>query len=85
MENLTEFLDLSPASIADALSREQVMDSGIRPLWNPMPRVAGSAFTVGCATGDNLMFRAAIYRAPRGSLIVVQADHKFCTCRRKRL
>ena len=38
-----------------------------------MPRVAGPAFTVRCAPGDNLMLHAAIYRADRGSVIVVQA------------
>ncbi|MCX6119335.1 MAG: RraA family protein [Proteobacteria bacterium] len=69
-----QFSQLSPTAIADALSREQVMDIGIRPLWNPMPRIAGPAFTVKCAPGDNLMLHAAIYRAPRGSVIVVQSD-----------
>jgi 4-hydroxy-4-methyl-2-oxoglutarate aldolase len=49
------------------------MDIGIRPLWPSMPRVAGPAFTVRCAPGDNLMLHAAIHRADRGSVIVVQA------------
>ena len=49
------------------------MDIGIRPLWGGMPRVAGPAFPVRCAPGDNLMLHAAIYRAPAGSVIVVEA------------
>ncbi|HEY1511532.1 MAG TPA: RraA family protein [Solirubrobacteraceae bacterium] len=60
--------------MADVLGRDQVMDIGIRPLWPSMPRVAGPAFTVRCAPGDNLMLHAAIHRADRGSVIVVQAD-----------
>jgi regulator of RNase E activity RraA len=70
---IAEYQGISPTTLADILGREQVMDGGIRPLWSPIPRVAGPAFTVRCAPGDNLMLHAAIYRADRGSVIVVQA------------
>jgi 4-hydroxy-4-methyl-2-oxoglutarate aldolase len=73
MTRFTEFQGISPTTLADVLGREQVMDSGIRPLWPSMPRVAGPAFTVRCPAGDNLMLHAAIYRAPAGSIIVVEA------------
>jgi 4-hydroxy-4-methyl-2-oxoglutarate aldolase len=69
----TTFADLSPTTLADVLGAEQVMDMGIRPLWDPMPRVAGPAYTVSCAPGDNVMLHAAIHRAPAGSVIVVEA------------
>jgi 4-hydroxy-4-methyl-2-oxoglutarate aldolase len=65
--------DISPTTLAEVLGRDQVMDIGIRPLWLPGDRVAGPAFTVRCAPGDNLMLHAAIYRAEPGSVIVVQA------------
>jgi regulator of RNase E activity RraA len=68
-----EFATLSPTSVADALTRDRVMDIGIRPLWPGMPRVAGPAYTVRCAPGDNLMVHAAIYRAAPGDVIVVEA------------
>ena len=68
-----EFAKLSPTSIADALTRDRVMDIGIRPLWPGMPRVAGPAYAVRCAPGDNLMVHAAIYRAAPGDVIVVEA------------
>lgn len=72
------FRALSPTTLADVLSLDQVMDIGIRPLWPGMPRVAGPAYTVECARGDNLMLHAAIYRAAPGSVIVVQAgDVKY--------
>lgn len=73
MTDYLPFQNLSPTTLADVLSRERVMDIGIRPLWEGMPRIAGSAFPVRCAPGDNLMLHAAIYRAPPGSIIVAQA------------
>ena len=73
MTDYAAFNDFSPTTLADALSVEQVMDIGIRPLWQPMPRIAGPAYPVRCVPGDNLMLHAAIYRASPGAVIVVQA------------
>jgi regulator of RNase E activity RraA len=72
MSLAAEFAKLSPTSIADALTRDRVMDIGIRPLWPGMPRISGPAYTVRCAPGDNLMLHAAIYRAAPGDVIVVE-------------
>ncbi|MGB7417120.1 MAG: RraA family protein [Thermosynechococcaceae cyanobacterium] len=69
-----KFRDLSPTAYAEALGREQFMDIGIRELWPQIPRIAGPAYTVHCPPGDNLMLHAAIYRAPPGSIIVVEAS-----------
>ncbi|MFZ3474376.1 RraA family protein [Streptomyces sp. 4.24] len=66
------FEDVPPTTLADLLGREQVMDIGIRPLWDS-PRVAGPAYTVRCEPGDNLMLHAAIYRAEPGSVVVVES------------
>jgi regulator of RNase E activity RraA len=66
------FRDVPPTTLADLLGRAQVMDIGIRPLWNS-PRIAGAAYTVRCEPGDNLMLHAAIYRAEPGSVIVVES------------
>lgn len=71
------FTRIPPTTLADLLGHAQVMDIGIRPLWNA-PRVAGPAYTVRCEPGDNLMLHAAIYRAAPGSVIVVESgdvDH----------
>ncbi|MFC1420713.1 RraA family protein [Streptacidiphilus cavernicola] len=73
MDDSTGFSGISPTTLADLLGREQVMDIGIRPLWASAGRVAGPAFTVRCAPGDNLMLHAAIHRAEPGSVIVVEA------------
>ncbi len=67
------FLELSPTTLADFLPREQVMEIGIRPLWQPIPRIAGPAYPVRCPAGDHLMLHAAIYRAAPGAVIVVES------------
>ena len=65
------FQKLSPCVLADVLKRENIMYIGIRPLWNGAPRIAGPAFTVQLEAGDNLMLHAAIYRAPAGSILII--------------
>ena len=73
MPDFRAFQELSPTALANVLTREHVMDIAIRPLWAGMPRIAGPAYTVRCGPGDNLMLHAAIYRAPPGSVVVVDA------------
>jgi 4-hydroxy-4-methyl-2-oxoglutarate aldolase len=73
MPDKNAFQMLSPTTIADFLSRDRVMDFEIKPLWPNIRRIVGPAFPVRCAPGDNLMLHAAIYRAPPGSIIVVEA------------
>ncbi|MFI6051220.1 RraA family protein [Streptomyces violascens] len=73
MNDISEFKNISPTTLADILGREQVMDIGIRPLWSPTPRVVGPTFTVRCPPGDNLMLHAAIHRAEPGSVVVVES------------
>jgi 4-hydroxy-4-methyl-2-oxoglutarate aldolase len=73
MDSTKPFSRLSPTDFADAMNRDRVMDPGIRPMWSPIPRIAGPAFPVRCEPGDNLMLHAAIYRAPAASVIVVEA------------
>ena len=81
MADYARFAQLSPTTLADALPRDRVMDIGIRPLWSPMPRVAGPAYPVRCPAGDNLMLHAAIYRAAPGAVIVVEAgDVDYAVC-----
>lgn len=73
MNDATGFAGIPPTTLADVLGRAQVMDIGIRPLWGPVARVAGPAFTVRCPPGDNLMLHAAIHRAEPGAVIVVES------------
>src|SRR5215831_16354478 len=68
-----DFAQLSPTTLADVLTRDRVMDIGIRPLWPGITRIAGPAYPVRCPPGDNLMLHAAIYRAAPGAIVVCQA------------
>jgi len=67
------FAAVSPCTFAEVVTRDRVMDPGIRPLWQPMPRIAGPAYPVACPAGDNLMLHVALHRAPAGSVIVCAA------------
>lgn len=66
-----DYASLSVTDYGSVLPRECFMDPAIRPLYPRVPRIAGPAFTVQLAPGDNLMLHAAIYEAPAGSVIVV--------------
>ncbi len=72
MDDTAGFSEVPTTILADILGRSQAMTIGIRALWPPASRVAGPAFTVACAPGDNLMLHAAIYRAAPGSVLVVE-------------
>jgi len=69
----TSFAKISPCTFAEVVTRDRVMDPAIRPLWQPMPRLAGPAYPVACPAGDNLMLHIALHRAPAGSVIVCAA------------
>ena len=71
----TEMVQYSTCDYANALPRAQCMDIGIRALWQPVQRTIGPAYTVRCEAGDNLMVHAAIYRAPKGSILVIDGGN----------
>jgi 4-hydroxy-4-methyl-2-oxoglutarate aldolase len=72
------FARFATTTYSDVLTRDRVMDMGMRPLWMPIPRIAGPAYPVRNEPGDNTMLHIAIHRAPAGSVIVCQAgDHEF--------
>src|ERR1700733_1058611 len=56
---LKKFDHAASPQVADSMSRLGGMDSGIRPIWNS-PRFIGSALTVWCHAGDNLMIHKAL-------------------------
>lgn len=68
-----DYSTLATPDYGNVLDRDCFADAGIHPLWPGMPRIAGPAFTVQLASGDNLMLHAAIHEAPAGSIIVVNA------------
>src|ERR1700686_1227198 len=63
----------SSANVADCMSRMGAMDIGIKPVW-PSPRAIGSALTVWCHSGDNLMLHKALTVAQAGDIIVMNTQ-----------
>jgi 4-hydroxy-4-methyl-2-oxoglutarate aldolase len=76
--DVSRFTRLATTAYADVIARDRVMDFGMRPLWQPIPRIAGPAYPVRNEPADNLMLHVAVHRAPAGSIIVCEAgDHDY--------
>lgn len=59
------------SDVTDAVGRLYSMDSGIRPLYTPMPRLVGTALTVKAVPGDNLAIHHALGFVRPGDVLVV--------------
>lgn len=70
---LAAFGDASSAQIADVMSRLGAMDAHICAIW-ASPRIIGSALTVWCHSGDNLMLHKALSLAMPGDVIVMNTQ-----------
>lgn len=60
------------ATMYEALKLDCMVDPAIRTIWRGA-KIAAPAFPVQCAPGDNLAIHVAVERAPRGSVLVVDA------------
>ena len=79
-ELLEKFLSIPTASIAFGQEDSGIIDPAIKPMWKPMS-LAGTAFTIDSVPGDNLAVHVAISKAPKGSVIVLDAKyHKEHAC-----
>src|SRR5215475_950441 len=58
------------ATVHEAIGRTGYLGPGIRPGW-PGCRAGGTAVTVVCWPGDNLMIHAAVEQCQAGDLLVV--------------
>jgi regulator of RNase E activity RraA len=70
---LSAFDGAASSQVADTMSRLGAMDGEIHRVW-ASPRVIGSALTVWCHSGDNLMLHKGISLAQPGDVIVVNTQ-----------
>lgn len=65
------FTDAYIPDLSDAVGRLYTLDTGIRPLYQPMQRIVGVALTVKAPPGDNFAIHGAMHRVQRGDVLVV--------------
>lgn len=77
-EIIEAFRQLDVATVYEASGRKGYIDNAIGPAA-PGNRICGTAYTVQCAPGDNLMLHKALQRAPKGYVIVasVGSEHNY--------
>ena len=74
-ELLRRFEGVSTSTLSDAMGRHGAMRSYIRPLYHDI-RMVGSAFTVLCFPGDNIMTHKALQMVGPGDVLVIDdGDH----------
>ncbi len=70
---LEQLKELDTTLLCDGANEPIAMDQKIKPFYKTR-MIVGEAFTVKCAKGDSLAVSRAIKTAPKGAVIVVDAD-----------
>ena len=69
-EHVKTLGDLGVATVHEAQARTGLMRPYMRPVY-PNAKAAGTAITISCQSGDNLMIHAAIEFCQKGDILVV--------------
>jgi 4-hydroxy-4-methyl-2-oxoglutarate aldolase len=69
-ELLEAFHDVSTATLSDAMGRHGALSSTIRPIYEGI-RMVGSALTVLCFPGDNIMTHKALQMIEPGEVLMI--------------
>src|SRR6185295_7765714 len=70
-ELVERFRNFYLPDISDKVGQLYTMDSGIRPLYQPIRRLVGVALTVKMPPGDNMMVQMGLAAAQPGDVLVV--------------
>lgn len=70
-EIVEQYREFVAANISDSMGRLFTMDYRVKPIYQPMRKVCGTAFTVQARPGDNLLGLKAIELAQPGDVIVI--------------
>lgn len=79
-EIIEVFRDKYVPEVAGLVGALYCVNPAIRPAYEPMPRLLGTAVTVRVPPGDNLMVKVAIRLAKPGDVIVVDAGGHVNWC-----
>lgn len=69
---LARLLELGTSTVYEGTGDDWWVDPAIRPVW-PGAKLAGPAYPVRAAVGDNLALQRGVREAPAGSVLVVEA------------
>ncbi len=72
-EAVDALAELGVATVHEALGRGMLLGTHLQPLW-PGARMAGTAVTVLCWPGDNLMVHVAVEQAKPGDVLVITTN-----------
>lgn len=72
-EVIDAFAECPTTDIADIVTKMFAVSTAIKPLYQPIRRIAGSAVTVRVPPGDNLMVHAVLSYVGEGDIVVVDA------------
>lgn len=78
-ELLGAFADIPTATLSDAMGRHGALSSAIRPIYDDI-RMVGTALTVLCFPGDNLMTHKALQMVKPGDVLVIDDGDSNSGC-----
>lgn len=68
------FNNYPTTAISDVMESRNTLTQSIKPVWNPTPRLVGSAITVNSNAGDEILILKAIEIAKPGDIIIVAGN-----------
>ncbi len=71
-----KFKGLAAANISDVQGRQNTFHARIKPIYQPMRHLCGTALTVKARPGDNLLVTKGIHMAQPGDILVISSEYE---------